>query len=155
MGSERDYTFRRMTPAEAREVYGWRYEGRYSFYDMARNPEDFGEMVNPEARERYYSAFGPDGALVGFFSFIDEGGEELTVGLGLRPDLTGRGFGEGFVRAGLRFGRETLGAEGFRLSVATFNRRAIRVYEKVGFRAENEFVQSSGGEEQEFLRMSL
>ncbi|MDQ2672203.1 MAG: GNAT family N-acetyltransferase, partial [Actinomycetota bacterium] len=51
----------------------------------------------------------------------------LDVGLGMRPDLTGRGLGEEFVYAGLRFARETYSPPAFRLTVAAFNRRAIRV----------------------------
>lgn len=144
-----------MTLEEAHEVYSWRYEGAYSFYDMSHNPEDFDEMVSPESRERFYAAFDASGALSGFFSFIDEGDSELTIGLGLRPDLTGRGLGERFVRSGLEFGRHRLGARRFRLSVVTFNRRAIRVYERAGFRAGEKFVQASGGEEHEFLSMTL
>ena len=57
----------------------------------------------------------------------------LDVGLGMRPDLTGRGLGEEFVHAGLRFARETYSPPAFRLTVATFNQRAIRVYERAGF----------------------
>jgi hypothetical protein len=53
--------------------------------------------------------------------------------LGMRPDLTGRGLGEEFVHAGLRFARETYSPPAFRLTVATFNQRAIRVYERAGF----------------------
>lgn len=144
-----------MALQEAREVSRWRYEGGYSFYDMSRNPEDFEEMANPEGRERFYSAFDASGDLAGFFSFTDEGDGELSVGLGLRPGLTGRGLGEDFARAGLEFGRHGLGARRFRLSVATFNRRAIRVYDRVGFRAGNTFTRPSGGEEREFLSMTL
>lgn len=144
-----------MSAGEAREVYSWRYEGAYSFYDLSRNPEDFEEMVSPEGREKFYAAFDAGGALSGFLSFMDEGDGELTAGLGLRPDLTGLGLGEAFVRSGLEFGRDRLGAGRFRLSVATFNRRAIRVYERAGFRAGNVFTQTSGGEEHEFLSMTL
>ena len=37
------------------------------------------------------------------------------------------------MQAGLAFGREKYHAERFRLSVAAFNRRAIKAYEKCGF----------------------
>jgi ribosomal-protein-alanine N-acetyltransferase len=59
----------------------------------------------------------------------------------MRPDLTGRGLGEDFVRAGLRFARETYSPPAFRLTVASFNRRAIRVYQSAGFEA----VETFGG----------
>lgn len=149
------YTFRRVSPEEAREIYSWHYQGNYSFYDMSRHPEDFDEMLEPDGQEKFYSALGPDDVLMGFFSFIDKGDAELAVGLGMRPDLTGRGLGEDFLRRGLEFGRNDLGAGSFSLSVATFNQRAIRIYERAGFRARETFIQSSGGEEHEFLRMIL
>lgn len=157
-GSETDgsgYRLRRALPEEVREIYGWRYDGPYAFYDMSRNPGDLDQMPDPDGREKFYSVLGPESGLAGFFSFIDEGDGELTVGLGMRPDLTGRGLGERFVRRGLEFGRGVLGANRFSLSVATFNERAIKVYERSGFRAEETFVQVSGSEETEFLRMSL
>jgi ribosomal-protein-alanine N-acetyltransferase len=122
---------------------------------MSRSPEDFGDMLASSNREKFYSALGPDGALLGFFSFIDEGDGGFAVGLGMRPDLTGRGLGQEFVADGLEFGRSSLGAKRFRLSVATFNERAIKVYERAGFRAGETFMESSGDEEVEFLRMTL
>src|SRR2546421_416682 len=61
-------------------------------------------------------------------------GDEVEVGLGLRPDLTGRGLGESFSRAALDFARAEWSPRRFRLYVAAWNRRALRVYERLGFR---------------------
>ncbi|HEU0026213.1 MAG TPA: GNAT family protein, partial [Ktedonobacterales bacterium] len=57
----------------------------------------------------------------------------ITIGLGLRPDLTGRGLGMPFVEAGMALARERFHPTGFRLFVYAWNRRAITVYERVGF----------------------
>ena len=43
--------------------------------------------------------------------------------------------GAAFVRAVLAFGAATFAPDRFRLTVASFNERAIRVYERAGFRA--------------------
>jgi ribosomal-protein-alanine N-acetyltransferase len=57
----------------------------------------------------------------------------VEVGLGLRPDLTGKGLGRRFLLAGLDFARRSFSPEVLRLSVPTFNKRAIKVYEGAGF----------------------
>ena len=77
----------------------------------------------------------------------------LDIGLGLRPDLTGRGLGHDFVTFGLDFARSAFAPPAFRLLVATFNRRAIRVYEKVGFRPVRTFVTLTKRGQCEWLEM--
>lgn len=52
------------------------------------------------------------------------------------PDLCG--LGGAFLSLCLRFAQETYGASRFRLSVAAFNQRAIKVYQKAGFSIECE-----------------
>ena len=57
----------------------------------------------------------------------------MEIGLGLRPDLTGRGLGLDFFRAGVEFARERFRPALIVLNVAAFNERAIAVYERAGF----------------------
>jgi ribosomal-protein-alanine N-acetyltransferase len=57
----------------------------------------------------------------------------------MRPDLAGRGLGDGFVLAGLRFAKKAYSLPTFRLTVAAFNLRAVRVYERLGFEAVEAF----------------
>jgi RimJ/RimL family protein N-acetyltransferase len=113
------------TDALFHERARWRYPPPYDFYnDDGRRP------LNPE---RFYAVLTDDGTIAGFY-FFGERGDALFYGLGLRPDLTGRGLGVAFVNAGLDFAREQLGARRFVLDVAEFNARAIHVYEQAGFR---------------------
>ncbi|WP_226579628.1 GNAT family N-acetyltransferase [Halobacillus litoralis] len=55
------------------------------------------------------------------------------MGLGLAPALTGKGKGKVFCGAVLDFIEEKDPGIPIRLSVATFNRRAIRLYRSLGF----------------------
>ena len=103
----------------------WRYEPPYDFYDGDVDP-----VLNPE---RFYEALDEEGLLVGNYYF-EEKGDALEIGLGMRPDLTGRGLGLEFFRAGLDFAREQFRPESIILNVASFNERAIKVYERAGFR---------------------
>jgi len=136
------FTLKPITPDDARAISRWRYGGRYSVYDGDLASVD--SLLEP--RLLYHSVYDERGDLAGYFCFgedarvsagrrlgVYEREPALDIGLGMRPDLTGRGLGEEFVHAGLRFAKETYSPQAFRLTVAAFNRRAIRVYESVGF----------------------
>jgi ribosomal-protein-alanine N-acetyltransferase len=148
------YRFRLMSDQEATRISGWHYEPPYDFYDATSDPDDLRELLDPKRRkDAYFSVFDEGGVLVGFFQFEREG-TTVDIGLGMRPDLTGRRLGVRYLLAGLEFARERFSPERFRMSVATFNERAIRVYERAGFRRGNEYMHSTNGGEYLFLSMA-
>ena len=61
------------------------------------------------------------------------------IGLGLRPDLTGQGYGSEYVNAVINFAHSTYSAEQLRVTIAAFNKRALRVWEKAGFQVVQKF----------------
>ena len=143
-----------MSQADAEAIAGWHYSEPFSFYDWAADPMDLAELLDPKARgDRYFGVEDEDGSLVGFFHFKTPDAPSLEIGLGLRPDRTGQGLGKSFVEAGLDFGREHFSPREFTLSVASFNRRAISVYERVGFSAVRVFLHWTNGAEWEFIEM--
>jgi ribosomal-protein-alanine N-acetyltransferase len=116
----------------AREVISWHYEPPYDFYDAASDPGDAAEMVDPAFAEHYRAVLDDDGRVAGFWYFRPHD-DEVEVGLGLRPDLTGSGRGAAFSRAAVEYAREQWSPQRLRLFVAAWNARAIRVYEGLGF----------------------
>lgn len=147
------YLFHQMDDTDAEKIAGWRNDPPYDFYDWDADPEDLAELRDPgRRRDIYFSVRDEEDGLVGFFQFEEEDGV-VNVGLGLRPDLTGRGLGLGFVLAGLEFAGERFAPGRFALAVATFNRRAIRIYERAGFRRDEVFMHETNGGRHEFLRM--
>ena len=158
------FIFKPMTEADARAVLSWRYEGEYSFYnsDPADPQEDVREMLDGS----FLSATDEQGNLVGFFCVgltaqVPGGWQQgiyrdsaLDIGLGMRPDLTGKGLGLDFVSAGLDFLRRERSPRMFRLVVATFNQRAITVYERAGFRPVTVIPSSTLNGDAEFLLMT-
>jgi ribosomal-protein-alanine N-acetyltransferase len=150
------YVFRQMNEEDAREVAAWHYEPPYDFYDAASDPDDLAELLDQEKRWSSYFSVLSNGEFCGFFCFkvdTSDHGTTVELGLGMRPDLTGRGLGLEFLQAGLGFARCRFSPDGFRLSVAAFNERAIKVYERAGFRRVKVFEQSTNGGRYKFLLM--
>jgi len=123
----------RLTDEQAHAMLEWAYEPPYDFYDFAADPDDARELVDPEFRDRYFAVLDDAGELIGFW-YLRPRDDEVEVGLGLRPDLTGRGLGAAFVEAELDYARQRWAPRTFRLYVAAWNERAIRLYARLGFR---------------------
>lgn len=147
------FSFRPITEPDARAILTWHYDGPYAVYNC--DPADLEESVAAylDPRNQYVAAHDAAGQLVGYCCFGADarvpGGDysdadALDVGLGLRPDLTGRGSGSAFVAAILALAHKQWGAWRFRMTVAAFNQRAICAYEKAGFRVVHAFEQHNG-----------
>jgi ribosomal-protein-alanine N-acetyltransferase len=118
------------------EVCTWRYPAPYDCYDMTGS--DALELADPEGG--FYGvldgsdlvafrSFGVDGQVPGW----DYDDSALDTGGGLKPSLVGRGWGRDVVAAGLAFGRARFAPPAFRVTVASFNARALRTVESLGF----------------------
>lgn len=149
------WSFTQMTQAEAEEIATWRYPGEYAFYDADFFGDDLAELLDAERRgDQYRSALGRDGALDGFVQLSRSAGGSTEIGLGLRPELTGRGLGGAFTAAAIALARGE-GADRIVLHVAAFNLRAIRVYERAGFAETGRHVRHLAGRDWEFVDMEL
>ncbi|MBU9674494.1 GNAT family N-acetyltransferase [Planococcus sp. CP5-4] len=150
-----DYTFQAMTQEQAENIAAnWRYQGEYSFYDMEADPEDLEEFLDPEKREGVYFVVLSRNELIGFYSFQRPDKDTVDIGLGMKPELTGKGNGAAFLAAGLRFAETRYRPKNITLSVAAFNQRAISLYEKLGFRKVESFVQATNGGQYDFVKMA-
>ncbi len=144
-----------MDEASARAILTWRYDEPYTFYNPnpAESEKDVRALTDPA--NLYYALADESGALVAYNCFGrearvaggDYGDDALDIGGGVRPDLTGRGLGSTVVAAGLNFGRDEFAPRAFRVTVAAFNRRALRLCEKVGFSTRQRFRRGDDGVE--------
>lgn len=69
--------------------------------------------------------------------------------------LTGRGYGTDFVKSVIDFGKQKYNYSYIDLTVAKFNERAIKVYEKLGFKIVEEFINTIRGVDYDFQAMRL
>ena len=127
----------------------WHYDGQYAFYDMKNDQEDYDEIISPQLRKNnYFQVLDTNGNLVAFFCLDPDKKkkEQVEVGLGLAPNLTGRGLGSEFMSVIENFVKDNYDYKVIVLSVADFNLRAIKVYQRAGYVKRNtEMVHSNGG----------
>ena len=137
-----------LTRAHAEDMATWRYEPPYDVYDMTCADPD--ELLDPTAGFHAvlagesligFRSFGPDGRVPGW----DYDDSALDTGGGLRPSLTGQGLGRSVISAGLEFGRAQLAPAAFRVTVASFNARARRTVESLGFEHVGSFAAARDG----------
>ncbi|NGZ78205.1 GNAT family N-acetyltransferase [Saccharibacillus alkalitolerans] len=129
------FEIRPMTEKEAEAVCGWNYEPPYDIYgwmpweEVKKLGIEFGD---PELRARQYVTVHRGGVCYGFAQLFPLGGT-TRLGIGMRPDLCGRGLGSAFVRAVAEEALRRIPGQEIDLEVLTWNQRAIKAYQKAGF----------------------
>ena len=109
-----------MSQEDAVAIATWRYPPPYDFYDADADPGDLAELLDRSTPRGSLLLGVEDGELIGFAQVSTADGT-ADIGLGLRPDLTGRGLGSAFLEAVMAFVREGEEPARFTLSVAAFN----------------------------------
>ncbi len=126
-----------LLPQHGQAICDWSYAPPYDLYrwpaweDMQKDGIEFGDPVIRAAQ--YASVLDGDGALIGFAQFFPMSGV-TRLGLGLRPDLCGRGLGAGLAELIAKEAERRAPHDEIDLEVLSWNKRAIRAYEKAGFR---------------------
>lgn len=146
--------FRPMDAAGARTVLAWRYPPPYDLYHVEVGPGELHAAVSflTDPANAYYR-MDQVGDLEAFCCYgLDaqvEGGDytadALDLGLGVRPDLTGRGQGALYAQAVVQYGMQAYAPTALRVTIAAFNQRAQRTWQKIGFTQRQEFLASASG----------
>lgn len=142
---------RDMNENVAKEILNWKYESPYDFYDS------HSDAIKEFLKGEYYCVIDKSNEkLVGFFC-VGEAAQVpagsslgaysegfLDIGIGMKPEQTGRGNGSIFFSFILSQVNRNAHLP-LRLTVAKFNLRAIHLYEKFGFVRTIEFMNKSTG----------
>ncbi|KGR84350.1 GNAT family N-acetyltransferase [Lysinibacillus odysseyi] len=140
-----------MDEMKAAEILGWRYEAPYDFYNNEYTAEGRAELLSGS----YRALEDENDKLVGFFctgapAQVPIGKKHgmykedaIDMGLGLHPALTGKGEGLSFCTFIVEQIEKLHPRLPIRLTVAAFNKRAIHLYEKLGFVKVSKFSTST------------
>ena len=131
----------------AKDILNWKYDEPYDFYNNELTDEALNELLDGS----YYAVVNENKDLIGFFCIGENArvpignlfgvykANLVDMGIGMNPELVGNGYGFDFCTYIVKFIEEKYNSTSIRLTVAKFNRRAIHLYEKLGFVFENEF----------------
>jgi len=143
-------------------MLSWRYVPPYDIYNAAEpvseaainallRPElHYMAVLNEQNEMIAFRCFGPDAQVPGG----DYSDEALDLGGGLRPDLTGKGLGRHVIAAAMNYAFEQLHPLHFRTTIASFNQRAMKVCERLGYKVVSEFIRPSDGLNFEIMMQS-
>ena len=124
--------YHKTTEEEKKRIAQWAYPGEYAIYNMPAYAEQkrrgFG-LANPE--NHFYSFYDAD-RLVGFVN-LNEEQDRVFFGIGAAPEACGQGYGQQMTRLACALSGELFPGKPLYLEVRTWNKRAVRCYEKAGF----------------------
>ena len=126
-------TLRRMTPEDRTEILQWpSYQGRNAEYNYGIKEGGWIDYAEGIPNSRKFAAISAD-RLIGFSLLVPVGQEECEFFVALHPNLLGEGFGYAITLATLREGFENQRLGKISLRLRSWNKKARRVYEAVGF----------------------
>ena len=150
-----EFNFQKMTQKEAEEIANlWTYDGIYAFYNVSADEEDYRAFIDAGKRGNSHFSCYSDKGLTAYYSVEITDGSTAEIGLGIKPQLCGMGLGVSYLNAVMEHITSMNGVYNFTLSVALFNRRAIKAYKTAGFEEAGTFMQDTNGGSYEFLRMA-
>jgi RimJ/RimL family protein N-acetyltransferase len=141
-----------MSTRDALAIVAWRYDGEHAVYDIRDSQRESAVAYMIDPRNGFFAAH--DGEeLVGFCSIGADGrvpggsyDEQATdFGLGMRPDLVGKGGGSAFLGAVVDHVASQVGGGDLRVTVAAWNARALAMMRKAGFVQRASFDRPGGG----------
>ncbi len=142
-----------MDEDSARIILSWHYDESLTFYNhnLSQIEDTVQEFLNPE--NAYYSIFNNRNQLVAYCCFGTDarvkGGnydvEALDIGFGMHPNLTRRGITLRIINAVFDFAENNFSKNLFRVTVAEFNKQALRICKKAGFQQIKKFQRKQDG----------
>ncbi|WP_412989587.1 GNAT family N-acetyltransferase [Pediococcus siamensis] len=145
-----------MNAQQANAYLNWQYPEPYTFYNFPPSisrSELLNEILN--GNSDYFSVLDKQDRLFGIYEYQFHNGI-MEIGLGIRPEDTGKGYGEQFVKQCIAFGQQHYHYfSKITLEVASFNQRAIHLYQKMGFKKTSERDAHPFGIPTTFISMTL
>ena len=145
-----------LTEAQARQICFWKYEGIYSIYNFpdwdTLNKQRWGITIEEKRKNEFTAVIDESNNLCGYIKFV-ENKDFVLVGLGLKPSLCGQGLGNIIMELLKNECKKRYGNKRIALEVRSFNKRAIKCYERAGFKITDVYQKDTLIGSDEFIKM--
>lgn len=145
--------YHKTTEEEKYIICDWQYEGEYSIYNNSPYKEQVKNHIGFANPKNNFYTFYDDDKLVGYINLIEEE-VEVFFGIGINPECCNKGYGQMLSKKARKISYQLYTGKPMYLEVRTWNMRAVKCYEKAGFRTIGEpIVQTTSIGEGYFYHM--
>ena len=137
-----EITYHPTTEEEKYQITEWNYHGDYAMYNNPPYAEQKKKGVGFANPANHFYSFYDGMALIGFINLCEEEAE-VFFGIGVHPDMCGRGYGQQMTKVACDLSHHLFPGKPLYLEVRTWNTRAVRCYEKAGFQIVGEPVRQT------------
>ena len=155
---ELNYKKTSMNDDAAKQIASWNYEGDYANYNLPTYEEmkekNYG-IMNPEKANNYI-CYLKDEEVIAYTNMKEMEDKKIFFGIGLKPEYCGQGLGKHILKDSLDEIKKRYPNYIIYLEVRSWNIRAIKAYEKIGFIIDKTVVKKDRlGNDCEFIEMTL
>jgi len=152
------YIIKQMSTEIGKEISTWKYEGEYAIYNLESYDvlKERSSGITVEKRWKNYYCFFDEYSdeLFAYLNIMQKPSGEVFIGIGVKPKYCGKGMGKEFLKYGVNKAKECYPNSKITLEVRSWNIRAIKCYQSVGFKiTESVMKEDHSGDMTEFVLM--
>ncbi len=124
-----------MNEEYVKDICKWKYLGKYSVYNMAPFKElvETKNSILDKVKSKSFICYLKNKELIGFTRIYLVNENTAYIGIRLKPKYCGKGYGEYLLRDTIKVAKKKYPNYTIGLEVRIFNKRAIKLYKRVGF----------------------
>lgn len=151
----KDYKLKTLSENDAKEICHWKYDGEYAVYNFSDWDivvQNGWDLADKQKREADFLAVLHDRQLIAY-GRVTKSEDKAFIGLGLAPSLCGKGIGKDVMRLLIAESNRKFPDCPVVLEVRSFNKRAIKCYENIGFEIKDKYIKNTFAGDAEFYYM--